>query len=94
MQNTFGKDPGGLCTALEVLKQSDCVCSCTCTHAADRNKLPGLVNIVLMLRIEIRLRVTMALQDMAATVAFLASEDASYMTAETLVVAGGMQSRL
>lgn len=32
--------------------------------------------------------------DMAAAVAFLASEDASYITAETLVVAGGMQSRL
>lgn len=33
-------------------------------------------------------------EDMAATVAFLASEDASYITAETIVVAGGMQSRL
>jgi len=32
--------------------------------------------------------------DMAAAVAFLASDDASYITAETLVVAGGMQSRL
>ena len=33
-------------------------------------------------------------QDMAAAVAFLASADASYITGETLVVAGGMQSRL
>ena len=33
-------------------------------------------------------------EDMAACVAYLASEDASYITAETLVVAGGMQSRL
>ena len=33
-------------------------------------------------------------QDMAAAVAYLASEDASYVTAETLVIAGGMQSRL
>ncbi len=33
-------------------------------------------------------------QDMAAAVAFLASDDASYITAETIVVAGGMQSRL
>lgn len=33
-------------------------------------------------------------EDMAATVAFLASDDASYITAETIVVAGGMQSRL
>ncbi len=32
--------------------------------------------------------------DMGAAVAFLASDDASYVTAETLVVAGGMQSRL
>lgn len=32
--------------------------------------------------------------DMAATVAFLASEDAAYVTGETIVVAGGMQSRL
>ena len=32
--------------------------------------------------------------DMAAAVAFLASDDASYITGETLVVAGGMQSRL
>jgi dehydrogenase/reductase SDR family protein 4 len=32
--------------------------------------------------------------DMAAAVAFLLSEDASYVTGETLVVAGGMQSRL
>lgn len=32
--------------------------------------------------------------DMAAAVAFLASEDASYITGEAIVVAGGMQSRL
>ncbi|PSC69687.1 tropinone reductase-like 3 [Micractinium conductrix] len=32
--------------------------------------------------------------DMAAAVAFLASEDAAYITGEALVVAGGMQSRL
>ncbi|KAK4386733.1 Tropinone reductase-like 3 [Sesamum angolense] len=33
-------------------------------------------------------------QDMAAAVAYLASDDASYVTGETLIVAGGMQSRL
>uniref|UniRef100_A0A0V0HQ32 Putative tropinone reductase-like 3-like n=1 Tax=Solanum chacoense TaxID=4108 RepID=A0A0V0HQ32_SOLCH len=33
-------------------------------------------------------------QDMAAAVAYLASDDASYVTGETLVVAGGMPSRL
>lgn len=32
--------------------------------------------------------------DIAAAVAFLASGDADYVTGETLVVAGGMQSRL
>ncbi|CAK9880444.1 unnamed protein product [Sphagnum jensenii] len=32
--------------------------------------------------------------DMAAAAAFLASEDASYITGETLVIAGGVQSRL
>ncbi len=32
--------------------------------------------------------------DMAAAVAYLASEDASYITGETIVVAGGMHSRL
>ncbi|KAH7672248.1 dehydrogenase/reductase SDR family member 4 protein [Dioscorea alata] len=32
--------------------------------------------------------------DMAATAVFLASEDASYITGETIVVAGGMPSRL
>ncbi|ERM96936.1 hypothetical protein AMTRI_Chr10g228590 [Amborella trichopoda] len=32
--------------------------------------------------------------DMASAVAFLASDDASYITGETLVVAGGTQSRL
>lgn len=32
--------------------------------------------------------------DMAAAVAYLASDDAGYVTAETLVIAGGMQSRL
>lgn len=33
-------------------------------------------------------------QDQAAAVAFLVSDDASYITGETLLVAGGMQSRL
>ncbi|KAH9798077.1 hypothetical protein WN944_012611 [Citrus x changshan-huyou] len=33
-------------------------------------------------------------RDMAAAAAFLASDDASYITGETLVVAGGMPSRL
>ncbi|RLN42176.1 hypothetical protein C2845_PM01G42070 [Panicum miliaceum] len=33
-------------------------------------------------------------EDMAAAAAFLASDDASFITAETIVVAGGMQSRL
>ena len=33
-------------------------------------------------------------EDMAAAVAFLCSDDASYITGETLVVAGGLQSRL
>ncbi|KAH9558020.1 hypothetical protein CY35_07G115400 [Sphagnum magellanicum] len=32
--------------------------------------------------------------DMAAAAAFLASDDASYITGETLVIAGGAQSRL
>lgn len=32
--------------------------------------------------------------DMAAAAAFLVSDDASYVTGETIVVAGGMQSRL
>lgn len=32
--------------------------------------------------------------DMAAAVAYLASEDAAYVTSETLVIAGGMQSRM
>lgn len=33
-------------------------------------------------------------QDMASATAFLASDDASYITGETLVVAGGIPSRL
>ena len=33
-------------------------------------------------------------EECAATVAFLASDDASYITGENIVVAGGMQSRL
>lgn len=33
-------------------------------------------------------------QDMAAAVAYLSSDDASYVTGESLVVAGGLQSRL
>ena len=33
-------------------------------------------------------------KDMAAATAFLASDDASYITGETLVVAGGIPSRL
>ncbi len=32
--------------------------------------------------------------DMAATVAFLASSDAAYITGETIVAAGGVHSRL
>lgn len=32
--------------------------------------------------------------DMAGTVAFLASEDAAYVTGETIVAAGGVHSRL
>ncbi|PVH63385.1 hypothetical protein PAHAL_2G017900 [Panicum hallii] len=35
-----------------------------------------------------------SVEDMAAAAAFLASEDASFITAETIVAAGGMQSRL
>ena len=33
-------------------------------------------------------------EDMAAAVAYLCSEDASYVTGETVVVSGGLQSRL
>ncbi len=33
-------------------------------------------------------------EDMASAVAYLASDDASYVTGETIVVAGGMHSRL
>ncbi|WVZ62938.1 hypothetical protein U9M48_012627 [Paspalum notatum var. saurae] len=35
-----------------------------------------------------------SVEDMAAAAAFLASDDASFITAETIVVAGGTQSRL
>ncbi|CAL4901624.1 unnamed protein product [Urochloa decumbens] len=35
-----------------------------------------------------------SVEDMAAAAAFLASDDASFITAETIFVAGGMQSRL
>lgn len=33
-------------------------------------------------------------QDMAAGVAYLASSDAAYVTGETLIIAGGIPSRL
>lgn len=33
-------------------------------------------------------------EDMASVAAFLASDDSAYITGETLVVAGGMPSRL
>lgn len=33
-------------------------------------------------------------EDMAAAVAYLGSDDASYVTGETLIVSGGMHSRL
>lgn len=33
-------------------------------------------------------------EDIAAAAAFLSSDDAAYITAETLLVTGGMQSRL
>jgi len=33
-------------------------------------------------------------EDCAGAAAFLSSDDASYITGETIVVAGGMQSRL
>lgn len=33
-------------------------------------------------------------EDMAGAIAFLVSQDGSYITGETLVVAGGMPSRL
>lgn len=33
-------------------------------------------------------------EDMAAAAAFLASEEASFITGETLVIAGGIPSRL
>ncbi|VAI30855.1 unnamed protein product [Triticum turgidum subsp. durum] len=35
-----------------------------------------------------------SVEDMASAAAFLASDDASFITAETIVVAGGTQSRL
>lgn len=33
-------------------------------------------------------------EDMGSTAAFLASDDSAYITGETIVVAGGMSSRL
>ena len=35
-----------------------------------------------------------SVEDMAAAAAFLASDDASFITAETILVAGGVPSRL
>lgn len=62
------------------------------------NPIPGHLIIVLLQRKELEDKTILkrlgTTEDMAAATAFLASEDASYITGETIVVAGGMPSRL